>query len=225
MILGSYGALWERSTKAPGGPGGTKRYRGLVKLRYTLSTMCTPRPPCARLIALACLAGTLLPGLAQAQFANHAVGLEVGGMWVLNPEDVHGNSPKIGSGGGLGLYGSLYVESGFELQARVLITIHERIANPNYTVVGVLPTLGFRYLFSEEYIRPFIGLDIAYLAFVTNDYDAARFALVPVLGIDFFPSENFSIGLQVEPHVILDLVPQFWVGFALAGVARVGWHF
>jgi outer membrane protein len=184
------------------------------------------RPLRACYIALVCLAGALAPSPAQAQFANHSIGFEAGAMYILNPGDVPSPSPRIGSGGGIGLNGSLYIESGFELNARVLVTLHEREASPsNYNVVGILPAVGFRYLFSEENIRPYVGLQIAYLAFITNDYDGSRLAVVPVLGIDFFPSENFSIGVQIEPNIILDLVPTFWARFALGGVVKVAWHF
>jgi hypothetical protein len=194
--------------------------------------MRTSRPPCARLTALACLAAALLPGVAQAQFANHSIGIELGGTYIGNP---HEQKPNVGSGGDLGLNATLYIESGFDLYFRVLFGVYRRYDCPvdvnnghECNVVGIMPSIGFRYLFSEEQIRPYLGLNLTYLAFIppSNDdvsYDALRLSLSPMFGVDFFVMDNFSLGPQIEFDLQLDLQGKFQFGGVLS--FKLGWYF
>ncbi len=166
---------------------------------------------------------------ARAQFANHSIGFEAAGVYVANPE-----AQRVGSGAQLGLNAALYIESGFELYFRALVGIHHGDAAicggkvGGCEVVGVVPAMGFRYLFSEDTIRPYLGLTAGYLAFFGKNADNSdavnsRFSLSPMGGIEFFVAENFSIGLQAEYHLMLELNGS--PAHAVIGLGKVGWYF
>ena len=183
--------------------------------------MLTPRFARAALVAGAFAACLLCGSEARAQFANHSIGFEAGGVYVANP-----SAQGVGSGGQLGIDSTLYIESGFDLYFRVLVGIHHApICGTNYNgceVVGVIPAVGFRYLLSEDTIRPYLGLTLGYLAFFTDTYDS-RFSISPMAGIEFFVADNFSIGLQAEYHLMLELNGN--PAHAFIGLAKVGWYF
>ena len=167
---------------------------------------------------------------ARAQFSNHSIGFEAGGVYIP--------SPGISSGGALGLDSTLYMESGVELYFRILVGIHhvnglslcQTDTEPNRNacnVVGLMPAFGFRYLFIEDNIRPYLGLNVAYEAYFTTNY-ISRFSISPMAGIEFFVSDNFSIGLQVEYHMLLALnsTPDYdWLEHGVVGLVKVGWYF
>ena len=191
--------------------------------------MLTPR--FARtLLVNGVFAACLLTGAqARAQFANHSIGFEAGGVYVANPE-----AQRVGSGAQVGLNASLYIESGFEVYFRALVGIHHGDAGicggkpSGCEVVGVVPAMGFRYLFSEDTIRPYLGLTVGYLAFFGKNVDNSdnvnsRFSISPMGGIEFFVSDNFSIGLQAEYHLMLELNGS--PAHAVIGVGKVGWYF
>ena len=154
---------------------------------------------------------------AQAQFANHSIGFEVGGMWIANPE-----AQGVGSGGGLGINATLYIESGFEMYFRLLVGLHAPAGLNKSTAVAISPALGFRYLFSEENVRPYLGLAIAYDSFLNIPYDA-RFTVAPMAGLEFFVADNFSIGVQAEYHLLLQLDKD--PEHAVVGLGKFGWYF
>ena len=92
---------------------------------------------------------------AHAQFANRSLGLSAGYM-------NFNNTASLNSTVFLGFDASLYIENGFEVVSLTKIAfpfdpISER------RVVGLAPSLGVRYLFMEESIRPYIGADLSYL--------------------------------------------------------------
>ncbi|MBI5549721.1 MAG: hypothetical protein HY901_38025 [Deltaproteobacteria bacterium] len=178
--------------------------------------MLTPRLVRAVAAAGAFLCAALAAKPAQAQFANHSIGFEAGYVYVANPA-----AQNVGSGFDLGVNSTLYIESGFDLYFRILVGIHKQRL-PEQNVVGILPAVGFRYLFSEDTVRPYLGLNLAYQAYITDEY-SSRFALAPQAGIEFFVAENFSIGFQTEYHLVLSLnaPPEHGV----IGLGRVGWYF
>jgi len=180
--------------------------------------MLTPRS-LRTLVAVAAFAGSLVASApAQAQFANHSIGFELGGMWVTNPDALN-----VGSGGILGINSTLYIESGFELYFRLQVGIHHvPKPSPGKDVFGMAPGIGFRYLFSEDTIRPYLGLLAAYDSFFMDTY-SPRITVAPFGGLEFFVADNFSIGVQAEYHLLL------WLNespeHSVTGVAKVGWYF
>ena len=153
---------------------------------------------------------------ARAQFANHSIGFEAGGVIIGNPQEF-----QVGSGGGLGVNSTLYLEKSFELYVRLVVSIHNY---DNLNVVGLLPSVGFRYLFSEDTIRPYLGLTIGYLAFFTENY-INRGSLGPMAGIEAFVGDNFSVGLQAEYQLMAEIVPQFRAEHAFVLLGKAGWYF
>lgn len=179
--------------------------------------MLSPRLARTALCAIAFATCALAPCLARAQFANHSIGLEVGGLYIANP-----SAQNIGSGGGIGIDSTLYIESGFDLVFRVLLTIN-RQWQPEANVIGILPTVGFRYLFSEDTIRPYLGLSLAYLGMLTGAADTSHVNVVPTAGVEFFVSNNTALSIQAEYHLIIALNSP--LEHAIVGLARVGWYF
>ncbi len=180
--------------------------------------MLTPRTLRATLVAAAFAVGTVAASDAQAQFANHSIGFELGGMWIPNPD-----AQNVGSGGMLGLNSTLYIEAGFELYFRILVGIHHvPKPSPGTDVFGLAPAVGIRYLFSEDYIRPYLGVLLEYDSFFMDEYEP-RITVAPMGGLEFFVSDNFSIGIQAEYHLLL------WLNespeHSVVGLAKAGWYF
>ncbi|HEY3452886.1 MAG TPA: hypothetical protein VGK67_41475 [Myxococcales bacterium] len=178
--------------------------------------MLTPRFARAALVTGAFAACLLTGAEARAQFANHSIGVELGAVVIANPAEF-----GVGSGGGLGLNATLYIENGFDVYFRAIISINNY---KNENVIGVLPAVGFRYLLSEDTIRPYLGLTIGYLAFFQASYNS-RVSLAPMAGVEFFVYDNFSIGLQVEYDLMAEIVPQFKAEHAFVGLGRFNWYF
>ncbi|MGC4116704.1 MAG: acyloxyacyl hydrolase [Myxococcales bacterium] len=185
--------------------------------------MLTPRLARIALVTGVFAACLVTTGEARAQFANHSIGVETGAVIIANPGEF-----KVGSGGGLGLNATLYIENGFDVYFRAIVSLNNY---NNVNVVGVLPAVGFRYLLSEDTIRPYLGLSIGYLAFFTpkdaagNDTFNSRFAIAPMAGIEFFVADNFSLGLQAEYDLMAEIVPQFRAEHAAVVLARFNWYF
>jgi outer membrane protein len=141
-------------------------------------------------------------GEARAQFANKSLGLQVG---FLTLNGVAGG--ELDWGLPVGLNGSLYVENGFEVVAQVgVIVAHDRILNQNILALDG-PALGIRYLFLEESVRPYVGLDLSYLQlFGTSAQPNTAFAgLGPNVGLDYFVTDSISIGVRVRFNIYLSL--------------------
>jgi outer membrane protein len=146
---------------------------------------------------------------ARAQFANKSLGLQVG---FLSLQGVAGN--ELDYGLPVGLNGSLYIENGFEATAQVgVIVAHDKILNSNILALDG-PAIGIRYLFMEESVRPFAGLDLSYLQlFGTSEQPNTAFAgLGPNAGVDIFVTDSISIGLKVRFNIYVSL-NEVWTTF------------
>jgi outer membrane protein len=83
-------------------------------------------------------------------------------------------------------------------------------------------------MFLEDSIRPYVGFNVAYEAYFTSNY-TSRFSFSPMAGIEFFVSENFSLGPQLEYHLLVMLNtpgdgsdnPEH----GLVGVFKIAWYF
>src|SRR5579863_7592175 len=141
------------------------------------------------------LSALLASGSAWAQFANKSIGVQAG---FLSLNGVAGN--ELDYGLPVGLNGSLYIENGFEVVAAVgVIVVHDKISNQNILALDG-PSIGVRYLFSEESVRPYVGLDLSYLQlFGTAEQPNTAFAgLGPNGGVDIFVTDSVSIGVRAR---------------------------
>lgn len=152
------------------------------------------------------LFAVLLGGEAKAQFQNRSVGLGFGAMKLA--ADVE----PIVWGLPLTLESTLYIESGFDLYLRVpLMLLYQ-----NYGVTAggggglVLATggqFGVRYLFSEEGVRPYVGLHLAGIYIVRDTAVGPSFMGGPGVnaGLDYFVSDSISIGGRAYFDLFLTL--------------------
>lgn len=129
---------------------------------------------------------------AQAQFDDRGIGLSVGYMNV--------GSSGIGF---LGFDASLYIESGFEVVSLTKL-LFQRESLSGTRVVGLAPSLGVRYLFMEDTVRPYVGADLSYLH-VFQPQAPSFFGLGPNAGLEFFVSDSVSLGARAQFNVYLSL--------------------
>ena len=135
---------------------------------------------------------------AHAQFANRSLGLSLGYM---NFQRTGGLDDTFF----VGIDASLYIESGFEVVSLSKIAFHEDTTDPNkMRVVGLAPSVGIRYLFAEESIRPYLGSDISYLI-VFKETVSNFVGIGPNVGIDFFVSDSVSVGLRGQYNFYIAL--------------------
>ena len=158
------------------------------------------------LLGVALLGCVFSTSEAHAQFANRSVGLSPGFFKLFAP-DVNWMVP-------LTLDGSFYAENGFDIFVHAPVAISSiravdstGAANPNYITFGWGLQIGARYLFLEESIRPYVGLQVSAI-FILRDPNPVLFYAGPGVtgGVDFFASDTFSIG----PRVFYD----FFIGVA-----------
>ncbi|MGI5862782.1 MAG: hypothetical protein ACOX6T_12090 [Myxococcales bacterium] len=162
---------------------------------------------------------TLWAGNALAQFTNKTIGFQAGYVGVDKA------ALKVAGGPVLGIESTLYLDNGFDLAFRAVAGIHkDQITEKN--AVGVFPAIGFRYLLSEEDVRPYLGLNIAYLRFFGADSmpNPNLVALAPMAGLEYYFRSNTALGIQAEYQGIID-IPNGTLTNAFAAVARILWGF
>ena len=149
------------------------------------------------LYALGSLVALFAAAPAHAQFANHSLGLSAGYM------NFNGTA-SLNSTVFLGFDASLYIESGFEVVSLTKIAFpSDPISGKR--VVGLAPSLGIRYLFLEESIRPYLGADLSYLHIFKPQGDSNFVGVGPNAGVDFFVSDSISIGARAQYNAYLSL--------------------
>jgi outer membrane protein len=150
-----------------------------------------------RLLALASL---LFAGLfstpAHAQFANSSLGLGVGYMRI--------NDPLVRNAIFLNLESSFYTEDHFDIVGRAPLMILQQEIDGKQ-VVGAGLSAGFRYLFSEETLRPYAGIDLAYLHIFRESATANYFGVSPNAGLDYFVSDSITLGGRIFANIYLAL--------------------
>jgi outer membrane protein len=134
---------------------------------------------------------------AHAQFANRSLGLSLGYM---NFQRTAG----LDSGAFLGIDASVYIENGFELVSLTKIAFPLDPATDK-RVIGLAPSVGMRYLFMEESIRPYLGADVSYLLVFKATTTPQYVGLGPNAGIDFFVSESISVGARAQYNFYIAL--------------------
>lgn len=143
----------------------------------------------SRALAVVLLMGA---GAAHAQFANRSIGFS-GGYIRLNDNILNQAIP-------VGLLGTLYLEDGLELTARVhgLIVTLALTGTQAFAASG---GLGVRYLFLQETFRPYLGIELSYFqAFFENgglNYVGAS----PAVGFDVMFGPQFSFGPRAQVNV------------------------
>jgi len=146
------------------------------------------------LLALGLSVALLSSSPAWAQYANRSIGVSAGYL-ALNEQSDLGYSVPLGL-----LYTNFITDLNIDLTIRAyLMILRSKALNQN--VVGATPSLGLRYLFSQESVRPYVGLDITYLHVFYGDNSNLTENFVgvsPTAGIDFFLNGSFSVGLRAQ---------------------------
>jgi outer membrane protein len=152
-----------------------------------------------QLILFTAVVGALVASApAQAQFSNKTIGLSVGYM-KMNTDNGYDHGIPVG------LEATLYIENGFEFITHFdFMILHQPVVDQN--VVGIAPTIGFHYLFMEEDVRPYVGLDLSYLHVFSDVAENVNFfGIGPNLGVDLMVSESVSLGIKVQYNQYLAL--------------------
>jgi outer membrane protein len=134
---------------------------------------------------------------AHAQFANRSLGLSAGYM------NFNGTA-SLNSTAFLGFDATLYIESGFEVVSLTKISFPKDPITGN-RVVGLAPSLGIRYLFLEESIRPYVGADLSYLHVFKPQGDSNFVGVGPNAGVEFFVSDSISVGARAQYNAYVSL--------------------
>jgi outer membrane protein len=165
-----------------------------------------------RLVYLVTVLGMLwLAGDAHAQFANRSIRFSLG---YLDVKD----DPSVSHGFPLGLGYTGYIEAGWELTFDVqgmLLTYNDR------QFIGMAGGPGLRYLFMEETLRPYAGMDISYLHLFHPNGTSSFVGLGPKAGVEYFVTDSLSLGVkgQVNLYWMLNQPLQISVGLHAVAAA------
>jgi outer membrane protein len=125
---------------------------------------------------------------AQAQYGNHRAGISMGAM-NFNAKDVESVWGYVP----LAIEYSLYVENSFDVGAQVPMVILFDTDNKRQSFAMGL-NFNFRYLFMEEYIRPYVGAQLGGIYIFRRELGSVFIDIGPMVGVDFFISDAWSIG-------------------------------
>ena len=150
---------------------------------------------------------------AHAQFSNRSLGLSVGYMRFNNTASL--NDTVF-----IGFDATLYIESGFEVVSLTKIAFPEDPIS-GQRVVGLAPSLGIRYLFLEESIRPYLGADLSYLHVFKPQGDSNFFGVGPNAGIEVFVSDSISLGARAQFNAYLSLTERVQTSLILSAGTSV----
>ena len=156
------------------------------------------------LVSVAMLGCVLATSEAHAQFANKSLGVSPA-FFKIFANDINWAIP-------LTIDGSFYIENGFDVFAHIPVAIFSTVyadpntgtVNPSFLVFGTGAQLGVRYLFMEETIRPYLGLQASIMFVFTNP---TTFFGGPgiVGGLDIFLSDTVSLGPRAFFDLFLEL--------------------
>jgi outer membrane protein W len=171
---------------------------------------------------------------AQAQFQNKSIGLNFG---YLNPFSTGPDAVVLALP--IGITFTYYIENHFDLvfEGDAILARQNQDVNPATNIFGfkVVP-IGFRYLFTEEAFRPYVGVDLSFtylftsagpsavanasvLGGVQNQYFVG---LSPNVGFDYFVADNLSLGLKARFDLDIALNS---VGESFDVTARIATYF
>jgi len=135
------------------------------------------------LLAVLCFAAP-----AQAQYGNHRMGLGTGVM-NFNAKDVESIWGYIP----LAVEYSLYIENSFDVGAMApMVILFDTDNKRQHFATGL--SFNFRYLFMEEYIRPYAGIQLGGIYVFRKELGSFFIDIGPIAGVDFFIADTWSIG-------------------------------
>jgi outer membrane protein len=148
-------------------------------------------------VTTACL---LFGGTASAQFNNTALG--VGPLF----SSVVGQGPQYG----LHFEYARYLESSFELFARAPVLLVEVPVGADTPtgqgrVFGTGLSLGARYLFHEDTLRPWVGLQLSSSVLITTPQVSWYLGGGPSAGLDWVVSDSILLGARGTYDVFVEL--------------------
>lgn len=139
---------------------------------------------------------------AHAQFNNRSVGAQVG---FIDLDRVGG---VVDWGIPLGINSTGYIDAGFEWTFGISGMLLG-IEGSDSVVLGATGGPGMRYLFLQETLRPYAGVELTYLhIFFGNlgvDLTANYVGLAPNVGIDYFVMDTLSLGAKAQFNVYVTL--------------------
>ncbi|MEN9796483.1 MAG: hypothetical protein RL653_179 [Pseudomonadota bacterium] len=138
------------------------------------------------LLAAFC-SGLLFAPHAHAQFANRSIGLSAGYLR-LGIDGLDWGVP-------VGIDASVYIENHFDLVFHLYGMILNDSTRPRQ-FVGIYGATGVRYLFNEETIRPYAGLDLGYFQTFAREPAANLVGLTPNVGVEWMAGDTWSIGAR-----------------------------
>ena len=150
------------------------------------------------LCTIALFGALLASAPAHAQYQDHSLGLSIGYMKMnVNDNGIDHAIP-------IGIEATLYIDAGWEMVSHFdfMIVTQQPV---DQQALAVAPTIGFHYLFSEEELRPYLGLDLSYLHIFSDFGTDNFFGLGPNVGVDYFINESVSIGLKAQYNLYLAL--------------------
>ena len=170
------------------------------------------------LFTIVALSTCLAAPSARAQYANTSVSLGTGGL------KLDGILPTVGWGLPVAIQATRYIENHFEAVAQIgILVAHDSVSDQNALVLDG-PSLGVRYLFSEERLRPYLGLDLVYLrAFGLPTADLSPtdanthlgfIGLGASAGADYFLNDQISVGVRGRANGYVTL-NQAWAAFGM----------
>lgn len=153
---------------------------------------------------------------ASASFANRNLGLGVSAMKLL------GDSIGINWAVPISLEGGLYIGEGFEIFLRPQFYLVDSVIGANTpsgqgVILGGGGHAGARYLFLEESIRPYVGLQISVIALARQPQVDVYAGGGVQAGIDFFVADSISLGFRgyFDIYIVLNKAPSFDLGGGL----------
>ena len=160
---------------------------------------------------------------ARAQFANKRLGFELGGFSF--------NDAEITAGVAAQLEGNIYIENGIDVGIRIpAVLLLTRVSNKQEFGTG--GQIYFRYLFSEESVRPYAGLAIDVLVVLRGQIAGDTSGNQQVFwgpqafgGLDYFVVDTVSIGARgfFTAHIAINNRNVFRPTFG--GFANVHFYF
>ncbi|MBM4380286.1 MAG: hypothetical protein FJ086_13475 [Deltaproteobacteria bacterium] len=124
---------------------------------------------------------------ARAQFANRSLGVSAGYMR-LNINNLDWGIP-------IGVDASVYIENHFDLVFHAYGMVLNDTAEQKQ-FVGVYGATGVRYLFNEEGVRPYAGVDLGYFQTFMRATNANLVGLTPNLGVEWMAGDTWSVGAR-----------------------------
>lgn len=177
-----------------------------------------------RLAGLLAVLAVGLAGEAHAQFANRSLG---GGVSFIK---LFGGNSRAGVTGvdfavPLTLEGSLYIENGFDIYAHVpvmLVSVTAGADTPDGRglIFGSGGHLGVRFLFAEETLRPYVGIEVAGFVLLAKT-TVVFIGPGATVGLDYFVADTISIGARAffDLFIELNVDPRPAVGGGIAAAA------